>query len=335
MLGVGSQEFGDGTIGLPYILSRGATPAKCGDGTWDASLGEECDDGNAVNGDGCSLSCKCESGLPKGDGTCESAPGNSSSSIPPYGTGASSGYPTAYSTHGPYKNSTVSSSYYATGTPTAGHKTTTCSTPTTPYTPPPYVTPSTPTGPKIIGVEYIVDVTYSSAATSYIPCSTSIRPIYDASTSKLPCYICALHSETVTYASTDFVTVSTTTCTDESAPPTAFPVVVKPCESCSTHTLTHTEDIGGSHTEYTPIPYVAPTPHSHGQTPGHSHTGGETPSLGYATSLVKYPTGPTPTGGYYPATTTDVAYYTGAAVAREGKVAGVLGGALVAVAAFM
>jgi cysteine-rich repeat protein len=31
---------------------------KCGDGKLDA--GEECDDGNAINGDGCSVSCRCE-----------------------------------------------------------------------------------------------------------------------------------------------------------------------------------------------------------------------------------------------------------------------------------
>jgi cysteine-rich repeat protein len=70
IIGDGSQTFGDGTIGLPYIISRGATPAGCGDGKWDEALGEECDDGNTIDGDGCSLSCKCESGRPKGDGTC-------------------------------------------------------------------------------------------------------------------------------------------------------------------------------------------------------------------------------------------------------------------------
>src|SRR5205814_7523623 len=29
---VGSQTFGDGTSGVPYIISRGATPAACGNG---------------------------------------------------------------------------------------------------------------------------------------------------------------------------------------------------------------------------------------------------------------------------------------------------------------
>jgi cysteine-rich repeat protein len=105
IIGDGSQTFGDGTIGLPYIISRGATPAKCGDGVWDKSLGEECDDGNTVNGDGCSASCKCESGLPKGDGTCLPAPGGNITTpittpiSTPISSGSVSGYPTP---HGGY-----------------------------------------------------------------------------------------------------------------------------------------------------------------------------------------------------------------------------------------
>ena len=31
---------------------------RCGDGKLQAGTGEECDDGNAKNGDGCSTSCK-------------------------------------------------------------------------------------------------------------------------------------------------------------------------------------------------------------------------------------------------------------------------------------
>ncbi|KAF1926378.1 uncharacterized protein M421DRAFT_67576 [Didymella exigua CBS 183.55] len=79
----GSQEFGDGSVGLPYIISHGATPAACGDGQWDELYGEECDDGNASNGDGCSSSCKCESGMPNGDGTCEEPPSSSGYGPPP------------------------------------------------------------------------------------------------------------------------------------------------------------------------------------------------------------------------------------------------------------
>jgi cysteine-rich repeat protein len=89
IMGVGSQEFGDGTAGLPYIISRGATPAKCGDGKWDKDLGEECDDGNTMNGDGCSASCKCESGMPNGDGTCKNKIGPSGGPTGGFSTGVS------------------------------------------------------------------------------------------------------------------------------------------------------------------------------------------------------------------------------------------------------
>jgi len=107
--GEGSRTFGDGTKGLPYIISRGATPAKCGDGVWDPKFGEECDDGNLINGDGCSLSCKCESGRPKGDGTCY--PRDTTTKPGPTGTG----YPTPSGHTGPYGNSTTPT-YSPTGT---------------------------------------------------------------------------------------------------------------------------------------------------------------------------------------------------------------------------
>jgi cysteine-rich repeat protein len=83
VLGEGSQSFGDGSVGLPYIISHGATPAACGDGHWDEAYGEECDDGNTLDGDGCSSSCKCESGLPNGDGTCAEPPRSSGYGPPP------------------------------------------------------------------------------------------------------------------------------------------------------------------------------------------------------------------------------------------------------------
>jgi len=85
----GTQQFAGGHTGLPYIITRGATPAGCGDGVWDASIGEECDDGNTANGDGCSISCKCESGKAKGDGTCLA--GNGTTPVGPTG-GKPSGY---------------------------------------------------------------------------------------------------------------------------------------------------------------------------------------------------------------------------------------------------
>jgi cysteine-rich repeat protein len=90
IIGTGSQTFGDGTVGLPYIISRGATPAGCGNGIWEKAFGEECDDGkkNGAPGDACSISCKCLSGRPAGDGTCLPAlvSSSSSSSMPPVST---------------------------------------------------------------------------------------------------------------------------------------------------------------------------------------------------------------------------------------------------------
>lgn len=326
ILGVGSQTFGDGTVGLPYIISRGATPAKCGDGVWDEEFGEECDDGNILNGDGCSLSCKCESGLPKGDGTCY--PKNGTTPDGPTGTGYShppTPYPTGYLPSVPYGNASATPTYY----PPGGHPT---------YSPPPYVTPSCPTGPRIIGVEYIVEVTYS--ATEYVPCTTKARPIYDVSTSALPCYVCAMSSEHITYTSTDFVTVTTTTCVDDSTPTTYMPPVVKPCKTCETHTLTETECFEGVYTEYSAMPYVTPTPHVHTsiEVEEETYTYTYTPApvctscAAYETSLVTYPAG---TGGYYPTATTGVVEFTGAAVPREVKAAGVVGGVVVALAGLL
>lgn len=324
ILGVGSQTFGDGTVGLPYIISRGATPAKCGDGVWDEEFGEECDDGNILNGDGCSLSCKCESGLPKGDGTCY--PSNTTIPDGPTGTGYThppTPYPTSYLPSSKYGNTTATPTYSYPGHPT--------------YSPPPYVTPSCPTGPKIIGVEYVVEVTYS--ATEYVPCSTKVRPIYDMSTSVLPCYACALSSEHITYTSTDFLTVETTTCIDTvTATPTYFPPVVKPCKTCTAHTLTETECIGEPHTEYTAKPYVPPTPHVHTSVEVEkTYTGTYTAPPAGKTSLLTYPAAtPTGTGKYYPsATTAGVIEYTGAAVAKEVKVAGAVGGVVFALAGFL
>lgn len=56
----GSMGFADGTHGVPYILIRGekVSPIFCGDGILQAP--EECDDGNVLNGDGCSTACKIE-----------------------------------------------------------------------------------------------------------------------------------------------------------------------------------------------------------------------------------------------------------------------------------
>lgn len=386
ILGVGSQTFGDKSVGLPYIISRGATPAKCGDGVWDKDLGEECDDGNTKNGDGCSLSCKCESGKPNGDGTC--AGGNTT--LPSGGTGVKSSstpYSSSYISTGKYPNGTSSypsgpSSVYSTpsgvssspsgvytspsgvysspsgvytgpsgvytgpsgySTPDGTHHTTSYATPTyytsgyVPYTTPVYVTPACPTGPKIIGVEYIVEVTYS--VSTYVPCSTHVRPIYDVSTSILPCYACAMSTEHVTYvSSTDFVTVTTTTCKETAVPTTYWPPVVKPCKKCEEHTFTHTECIGEAHTEYTPMPYVTPTPHTHTHidvTDTHTHTYANTYTYANYPGAT-FTTYPTPTGtNYYPSATTGIVEFTGAAVPKEVRAAGLVGGALVALAGLL
>ena len=49
---------------LPYTYYSGATQihvdAVCGDGAWQFPIGEECEDGNRIDGDGCDLNCKLE-----------------------------------------------------------------------------------------------------------------------------------------------------------------------------------------------------------------------------------------------------------------------------------
>ncbi|KAF3931401.1 hypothetical protein ABW19_dt0201335 [Dactylella cylindrospora] len=56
--GEGARDFSDGSNGIPYILVRGASPIGCGNGVLDP--GEECDDGNTENGDGCNYACRFE-----------------------------------------------------------------------------------------------------------------------------------------------------------------------------------------------------------------------------------------------------------------------------------
>lgn len=50
----------DGTSGAPYIMARGEdlAPILCGNGVLDGA--EQCDDGNVINGDGCSAQCLLE-----------------------------------------------------------------------------------------------------------------------------------------------------------------------------------------------------------------------------------------------------------------------------------
>ncbi|KAK6538133.1 hypothetical protein TWF694_011015 [Orbilia ellipsospora] len=53
-------SYSDGTSGIPYILVRGASPIGCGNGRVDP--GEQCDDGNMNDGDGCNSACRFEGG---------------------------------------------------------------------------------------------------------------------------------------------------------------------------------------------------------------------------------------------------------------------------------
>ena len=48
------------TGGPSQVCDWNCTPAMCGDGVSNAAAGEQCDDGNNTNGDGCSASCALE-----------------------------------------------------------------------------------------------------------------------------------------------------------------------------------------------------------------------------------------------------------------------------------
>lgn len=65
----GIETFNDGSRGLPYIVSRGAPPLRCGDGILDPK--EECDDHNNINGDGCSYKCMNETIIVIPTGGCD------------------------------------------------------------------------------------------------------------------------------------------------------------------------------------------------------------------------------------------------------------------------
>lgn len=59
--GTGQKNFADNSTGIPYIISRGATPLGCGNGFLDVAFDEECDYGpqNGMPGSLCTKSCKC------------------------------------------------------------------------------------------------------------------------------------------------------------------------------------------------------------------------------------------------------------------------------------
>lgn len=52
----------------PETKPKPIVPAMCGDFHLDVDIGEECDDGNLDNGDGCSSTCKREQPARCGDG---------------------------------------------------------------------------------------------------------------------------------------------------------------------------------------------------------------------------------------------------------------------------
>jgi cysteine-rich repeat protein len=77
-----SQDFSDGSRGLPYVLVRGATPVNCGDGV--VQYPEECDTGtsNGVPGTTCSPVCRlrwCGDGVVDVGEDCDLGAGNGSS----------------------------------------------------------------------------------------------------------------------------------------------------------------------------------------------------------------------------------------------------------------
>jgi cysteine-rich repeat protein len=52
------EEYGNNATQAYYVLKLTVTPPGCGDGL--LQLGEQCDDGNAISGDGCSSTCQFE-----------------------------------------------------------------------------------------------------------------------------------------------------------------------------------------------------------------------------------------------------------------------------------
>jgi N-acetylneuraminic acid mutarotase len=78
----GSQDFADGSRGVPYVLVRGATPVNCGDGV--VQYPEECDTGtnNGVPGTTCSSVCRlrwCGDGVVDVGEDCDLGASNGSS----------------------------------------------------------------------------------------------------------------------------------------------------------------------------------------------------------------------------------------------------------------
>lgn len=114
--GDGEQDFADGTTGIPYIISRGATPLGCGNGVIDHQYGEECDDGpaNGMPPSLCSKSCKCLYGVTAGGNcTTNGTTTSTSSSSTMSSTSSSSNSSTMSSTRFSSNSSTMSSTSFS------------------------------------------------------------------------------------------------------------------------------------------------------------------------------------------------------------------------------
>ena len=90
----GNEECDDGLAGnsdtAPNACRTDCTDPACHDGVHDPAFGEQCDDGNTVNGDGCSGECvldTCGDGTIQGAEQCDDGAGNSNTSCKCRATG--------------------------------------------------------------------------------------------------------------------------------------------------------------------------------------------------------------------------------------------------------
>ncbi|KAJ2902102.1 hypothetical protein MKZ38_001011 [Zalerion maritima] len=289
VLGVGSREFSDGTVGLPYILARGAAVTGCGDGTYNPGF-EECDHGDANGSDGdlCNESCRCLYGVADAElGECKPAP------------------PGPSSTGGVYDPS-----------PCGGWNTTCHGGGDDDY-------PPTISCPYIIGVEVIVVIDIhtscggsSGNGTDSYCTSTLERPIYETETSGHVCYPCMYGTPT---AATDFMTVTTTYCPGSDVPEVTY----KKCHDCDTIVTVDTaKPTIDPETCSDIIAHTSPSAHSH---PGGGHGGAPTTITTAAADTYAPTTAGTYTHPSGPSSTGSVVVVAGAGANAAGVVAA-LGG---------